>query len=197
MPNVVLVTTMWGKVDKEEGKQREEEIANQVASPGSTTSALEPADVGAPTLVESPSLRVNGIEMEGVGGRGVVGENGEADAMVVDTPAEEEPSSFTNGTVDGGGESKELTRPRLGLNRTHPRPKRLRKNKRVVADIQFVALVHRSILCQVRALGAGAADVDGGDDKMQVDGTDEPELEERHRALFEQERLLLRRLWSH
>jgi hypothetical protein len=47
--------------------------------------------------------------MEGVESREVVGENGEADAMAVDTPAEEDPSSFSNGVVDDGGESKELT----------------------------------------------------------------------------------------
>ena len=47
--------------------------------------------------------------MEGVDSREVVGENREADAMAVDTPAEEDPSSFSNGVVDDGGESKELT----------------------------------------------------------------------------------------
>jgi hypothetical protein len=45
MPNVVLVTTMWDKVDKEEGKQREEELMNEfwkdIVADGSRTARFE------------------------------------------------------------------------------------------------------------------------------------------------------------
>jgi len=94
-------------------KQWAEEMANQVASsvsPGSTTSALEPAvSVGGGAAAESASPRVNGMEMEmdGVESREIASENREADTMAVDTPAEEDTSSFPNGVVDDGGDSEE------------------------------------------------------------------------------------------
>jgi hypothetical protein len=45
--------------------------------------------------------------MEGVESREIASENGEADTMAVDTPAEEDTSSFPNGVVDDGGDSEE------------------------------------------------------------------------------------------
>jgi hypothetical protein len=91
-------------------KQREQEMANQAASsvsPGSTASALEPAVSVGEAAAESVSPRVNGMEMEGIESREVASENGEADAMAVDTPAEEDTSSFPNGVVDDREDSEE------------------------------------------------------------------------------------------
>jgi hypothetical protein len=94
-------------------KQREEEMANLVASSvslGRTTSALEPAvSVGGGAAAESASPRVNGMEMEGIESCEIASENGEADAMAVNTPAEEDTSSFPNRVVDDRGDSEERT----------------------------------------------------------------------------------------
>jgi hypothetical protein len=85
-------------------KQREEEMAKQVVSSvsqGSTASTLQPAvSISGRTAAESANPRVDGMEMEGVESREIASGNGEADAMAVDTPAEENTSSFPWGVVD-------------------------------------------------------------------------------------------------
>jgi hypothetical protein len=48
------------------------------------------------------------MEMEGVESREFASENGEGDTMAVDTPAEEDTSSFPNGVVDDREDSEEL-----------------------------------------------------------------------------------------
>ncbi|KIM80032.1 hypothetical protein PILCRDRAFT_89859 [Piloderma croceum F 1598] len=71
--------------------------------------------------------------------------------------------------------------------------KRPRRNKRVVADLQFVALVHRSIVNRVRESGVNinVYPDDGDGERMRVDDANTD-----HKILFEQEDLLLRRLWT-
>ena len=59
MPNVVIATTMWGKVEKEEGEQREEELKSEfwakMQVDGCKTARFENTYESAWRVIDSPA----------------------------------------------------------------------------------------------------------------------------------------------